>query len=161
MNKYERNFKEKLRLGNDALFWIRLANDSYFELKNQMTGLATILLPLTASIVVISKDSRVKFVDGDKMMILAGWFSLGLSMLMGLWQTWLDSDFFRKLSNDSSLREHFRNNLRPNEAERVMRLLPSAQSKSSHTPLFLQTLFLLGGLFLIMSVAVSLLWRIN
>ncbi len=66
MGKEDKNFKEKIKLGSDALFWINLANQSYFNLSNQLVVLATILLPLTASVVILSKDSRVLLNSQEK-----------------------------------------------------------------------------------------------
>ena len=111
MDKEDKNFKEKLKLGSDALFWIDLANKSYFHLRNQLIALATILLPLTASIVILSNDSRVSPNSQEKSLFILGWIFLGVPIVFGLIQTWIDSTFFKDLSGNSSLREHFRNNL--------------------------------------------------
>ncbi len=160
MDKEEINFQEKQKLGSDALFWIRLANDSYFDLRNQMIVLSTILLPLSASIVIITKDSIVRPDANDKQLLLAGWIFLGLSILFGLIQTWVDSTYFKSLSSDSSLREHFRNNLSYDEAEKVVRLLPPVQGQSTLLPLLLQMVLLFGGLLMIMFVAAGMLSKL-
>lgn len=160
MDKEDRNFKERLKLGNDALFWINLANDCYFHLRNQLIVLATILLPLTASVVVIPKDSKSILIAQEKTLFIYGWLFLGISICLGLIQAWIDANFFRKLSNDSSLREHFRNSLSADQADNAVRLLPPVQSSSSHFPLFFQAIFLFGGILLIMSVAAGMLLRL-
>lgn len=160
MDKEDKNFKEKIKLGSDALFWINLANESYFHLRNQLITLATLLLPLTASIVILSKDSKVLPSSQEKNLLIIGWILLGASIVFGLIQTWVDSTFFKGLSGDSSLREHFRNNLPGALADRVIKLLPHTPSKSTHWPLFFQTLTLLGGIIFIMFVAHGMLQRL-
>ena len=55
MDSDEKGFRKTLKYGNDALFWIELANRSFFDLKRTLIGLATLLLPLTASVTVINQ----------------------------------------------------------------------------------------------------------
>jgi len=160
MDKEDRNFKEKLKLGSDALFWNRLANDSYFQFRNQLIILATILLPLTASVVAIPKANlEIQLID--KILLILGWICLGASIVFGLIQHWIDTVFFVELSADSSLREHIRKNLKVNIdiVDRVIDLLPTTKSKSAHWALIFQVLFLFGGILVIMSSAVVILLR--
>ena len=156
MNIEERNFQEKLKLGNNALFWIKLANKCHFDLKKQLLGLATILLPLTASIVVVPIDT-IDIVGQDKNLIISGWLFLALSIILGLVQTKKDIDYFVRQSRDSNLREHLRNVLPGNSAEKAVSALPSVPPQSTHAPLYFQAIALLVGLLLIMSVATKLL----
>lgn len=156
MNIEEKNLQEKLKLGNDAKFWIKLANECHFELKKQLLGLATILLPLTASIVVIPPNT-VDIVEQDKNLIISGWLFLEISIILGLIQTKKDIDYFVKVSRDSSLREHLRNVLPADCAEKAVNVLPSVPPQSTHVPLYFQALALFVGLLLIMAVATKLL----
>ncbi len=91
---------------------------------------------------------------------MLGWIFLGASIVFGLIQTWIDATFFKDVSHDSSLREHFRNNLPADQADRVISLLPPAKNKSAHWQLILQILLLFGGIVLIMIVAYGMLQRL-
>lgn len=143
------------RFQRAALYWNNLANQQIFELNKQLLGLATIILPLTASVVVIE---IIKLREYEKTLIIMGWICLFLSIVLGLVQICIDSVYFNYVSNDSSSREKLwaqdkDNNQIKEEVERLGSIKPS----SSPTPTLFQVFFVFSGLLIIMLVAVSLL----
>ena len=152
----ERGYREKVRMGNNALFWIKLANNRLSELNKQLLSLAMLLLPLTASIVVIPPDD-LKLKECNKDLLKYGWLFLGISIVAGLIQVVVEAHYFKRLSNDSSQRERFFDELPFDSADKANRKLKSVPGQSTHIPLHVQVYTLFAGLLLIMIVALELL----
>lgn len=143
------------RFQKAALYWNNLANQQIFELNKQLLAFATIILPLTASITVI--DS-IKLREYQIMLLILGWISLFLSIISGFIQIWIDAKYFNYVSNDSSTREFLwsqdeDNNKIKDAVDKLGHIKPS----SSPTPTYFQIFFVLTGLLMIMTVAVSML----
>lgn len=153
----ERRFNIE-RFTTAALYWNSLANQRYFELNKQLLSLASILLPLTASIALV-KPSPLNNVL--RSLLVVGWGSLFTSILFGLFQIWKDTNYFAYLMADSSLREKFWCNPQMSNAEKekAVDVLGETKSRGNIYPLFLQILFLLIGLLFIMIAAILLLYR--
>lgn len=140
-----------------ALHWNKLANERLFDLHKQLLGLATLLLPLTASIVIV--DS-VKLLEVEKTLLLLGWAFLGISIIAGLIQLIIEAKYFNYLSNDSSCREEIWSSERSIEdMQKETKALGRTNPSSTLIPLSIQTFSIFIGLSLIMIVATFLLLR--
>lgn len=154
-----KDFDYKLRIkegySERALFWIDKANQQLSEFNKQLLVLATFLLPLTASVVVTS----IKLSESQKIFLMIGWVYLFLSIVSGLIQYFIDANYFKNLSRDSSKREEIWSDLsRPkNQMEKETKDLGKVPEQSSFFPLTLQAFSLVAGIFLIIFVAITLL----
>ncbi len=140
-----------------AFFWIDLANQRLGDFNRQLLSLAVILLPLTASVIL----SDLKLREFEKTLLILSWVSLGISVVAGLIQILIDTNYFKDLSRDSSKREKIWSDLfRPiADLEKDTKALGEVKGSSTHDPLKLQALFLLIGLVFIMIIAGSILFR--
>lgn len=156
-NGYDENIRQRNKdsAQNAALFWIRLANDRLSEINKHLLGLATILLPLTASIVI----SPIKFREYEKTLMIIGWVFLFISIIAGFMQIVIDAIYFKDLSRDSSKREVLWSDTNSDirNIDKDIKALGNTPASSTHIPLILQSLAISLGLFLIMLVAVLLL----
>ena len=143
------------RFQRAALYWNNLANQQIFEINKQLLALATIILPLTASIVVID---TIQLREYEVTMLIFGWMFLFLSIISGLIQVWIDARYFNYVSNDSSSRERLWSQDKDNnEVKKEVERLGSIKPFSSSVPTLFQGFFVLFGLLIIMLVAVSIL----
>ncbi len=139
-----------------ALHWNNLANQRLFDFNKQLLGLATILLPLTASIIVV--DGVREF---EKTLLIVGWIFLGISIITGCIQIMVDAYYFRDISIDSSRRELiFSSNKTEPEMQAAVEALGKIPAESTDLPITIQVFTIFVGLLLIMIVAGSLLWKI-
>lgn len=140
-----------------ALYWNNLANQRLFDFHKQLLGLATLLLPLTASIVLVES---IKLKEFEKTLLLLGWVFLGISIVAGYIQILMDATYFNYLSNDSSQREEiWSSNKKIEDMEKETQVLGKTSPSSTVTPLWIQTFSIFVGLSLLMVVAGSLLFK--
>lgn len=145
------------RFQKAALYWNNLANQQIFELNRQLLGLATVILPLTASIVVID---TIQLREYEKTMLVFGWVFLFLSIISGLVQVWINAKYLNCVSNDSSNREFLWSQDKDNEEiKKEVNRLGGIKPSSSHIPIAFQAFFASFGLLVIMLVAMSILIR--
>lgn len=138
-----------------SLYWNNLSNRQVFELNKQLLALATIILPLTASVVVVD---TIQLREYEVTLLIFGWVFLFLSIASGLVQIWIDAKYFNYLQNDASTREQeWSQDKNNNEIKKEVRQLGMTEPSSSFVPTLSQVLFIIFGLIIIMSVAVSLL----
>lgn len=143
------------RFQRAALYWNSLANQQIFELNKQLLAFATIILPLTASIVVVD---TIQLREYEITLLIFGWIFLFLSIIIGLIQTWIDARYFNYVSNDSSSREWLWSQDKDNnEVKKEVERLGSIKLSSSSAPTLFQVFFVFSGLLIIMFVAVSIL----
>lgn len=143
------------RFQRAALYWNSLANQQIFEVNKQLLAFATVILPLTASIVVID---TIQLREYEVTMLIFGWIFLFLSIISGLIQVWIDARYFNYVSNDSSSREWLWSRDKDNnEIKKEVEQLGSIKPSSSPTPTLFQGFFVFFGLLIIMLVAVSIL----
>lgn len=141
-----------------ALFWVEFANKRIFEINKQLLTLATILLPITASVVGVEFLTLREF---EKTMLVMGWILIFISIVTGGIQILIDAKYFLYLSRDSSKREVLWSNSNRNveDIEKDVKSLGSVPGSSTHCPLVIQALAIFSGLLLIMIVAANLLIR--
>lgn len=138
-----------------ALYWNNLANQQIFEVNKQLLAFATVILPLTASIVVID---TIQLREYEVTMLIFGWIFLFLSIISGIIQVWIDARYFNYVSNDSSSRERLWSRDKDNnEIKKEVEQLGSIKPSSSAIPTLFQGFFVFFGLLIIMLVAVSIL----
>jgi heme/copper-type cytochrome/quinol oxidase subunit 4 len=147
------------RFQRSALYWNNLANQQIFELNKQLLTFASILLPLSASIVVLD---TLRLREYEILLLILGWIFLFTSIVLGLIQIWIDAKYFSYVSNDSSNREYLwsqdkDNNKIKDDVDKLGPIKPS----SSFTPTLFQVVFVFIGLIFIMLVAVSILLNKN
>ncbi len=142
------------RFQKAALYWNNLANQQIFEVNKQLLALATIILPLTASIVTVQFITLREY---QKVLLILSWVSLFASIFSGLIQIRIDALYFQYLSNDSSSREKFWAENDNERAREKVNALGETKSGSSFTPTYFQVFFVSVGLLFIMIVAVSIL----
>lgn len=143
------------RFQKTALYWNNLANQQIFEINKQLLAFATIILPLTASIVVIDTIQPREY---EVTMMIFGWIFLFLSIISGLIQAWMDARYFNYLSNDSSSREQLWSQNKDNgEIKKEVEQLGNIKPFSSSIPTLFQIFFVFSGLLIIMLVAASML----
>ncbi len=161
MNRINKNNEDIRQRNKDAvqrsaLFWIKLTNDRLSEINKQLLGLATIILPITASVIAIEFLIPKDF---EKNLLIIGWVLMFISIVAGGIQILVDARYFLFLSRDSSSREALWSD--PNRSiediEKEVKSLGTMPSSSTHCPLVIQALAIFSGLFLIMLVAASLL----
>ena len=157
MNNTEEKQWHLDRYQKAALYWNNLANQRVFELNRQLLALATIILPLTASIIAIDFIKPREF---EKTLLLIGWVFLFLSIILAFVQIWIDANYFSYLSQDSSTREELWSHDRENEKiKKDVDALGKVKGSSTFIPTIFQAFFVFTGLLFIMIVASSMLLR--
>lgn len=138
-----------------AFEWIRYANERLLEINRQLLGVATILLPLTGSIVL----APIKIGESEKTLLIVGWVSIFISIIVGFIQLTIETAFLKRWARYESKREEIFSD--PNRSYEDMikeaQLLQSPSEASTHIPLAIQIFTLFGGLILVMAVAIGIL----
>lgn len=145
------------RFQKAALYWNSLANQQGFELNKQLLVFATILLPLSASIVVVD---TIQLRGNEIVLLIIGWIFLFLSIIFGLIQIWTDARYFIYISNDSSKREWlWSQNKDNNKIKKEVDKLGSVKPYSPFVSSIFQAILVFSGMLFIMLVAVFILGR--
>ena len=130
-----------------ALFWIQLANERQSEIVRQLLGLSSVLLPLSASIVI----SKVILNQIEIHLLVLSWILFLSSIAAGFIQIYLDSKFFVMISRDSSKRQELWSEGRRSvlSIERDVEALGKVSGESTSLPQKVQAVtFFLGLIFL-------------
>ena len=144
---------------NAALYWNGLANERVFEITKQLLGIALIILPLTGTFLSVTKTISSFSLN----LLVLSWIALFTSIISGFINLWKEASYFNYLSNDSSTREKIWSdpNRSVEEMDAETNKIGSTNSSSSFTPLIIQSISLLVGIFLIMIVVYGLLSQNN
>lgn len=156
MQPREEIHKNWHQAAHEALYWNKMANDRLAEINKQLLGLATLLLPLTGSVVVL----QVEINDVLKTLLIGGWIFLFLSILTGFIQIFIDAKFFKGYCDYNTERsETYHMNLGSTVAvaEAAVDRIEKPEISSGHLFLILQGIAISLGLLLITVVATSLL----
>ncbi len=139
-----------------ALFWIELANQRQSEIIRQLLALSSVILPLSASVIVLN----IQLSQSDKILLLASWLLFLFSILSGLIQLLFDSDYFVKISRDSSKRESIWSDSSKqfNKANREVEALGPVPGSSTTVPLYIQEISFCIALILLVIIGCRLLF---
>lgn len=147
---------------NSARYWVGLANQQSFEINKQFLTFAALLLTLSTSAIALvnANSSSNQLTDVDKVLLLASWVFLILSLISGIIQIVVDVKFFIYLCVDESKRERIwsqmgKSNETLNEEEQA---LGSTDKSSTFIPLILQGVFLTLAIVFLMTLGVTLLY---
>lgn len=144
------------RFSSSAKFWISLANQQLFELNKQLLSISFLLLPLTASILLVETLILREY---QKTLLGLSWIFLFISIVFGLLQIVIDAFYFKSLSRNNSQKEvvwHQRNKT-SEQKEKETEALGGVKETSTFIPLIGQTFTIIVAILLVMSVATSLL----
>ena len=147
--------RSKDRHEKAAFYWNQLANDRVKELNSQLIGLASILLPLTAGIVVVD----IPLEAHHKTLLIISWAFLLISIISGLIQIAIDTMYFKNLSDDESMRDYMYSQPNKTVSEIVSEInsLGKTKPSSGHCALLIQGISVFLGLTIVMVVAMLLL----
>lgn len=129
-------------------FWIELANTSLSDISKHLITAATILLPISASVLAIP----IQIDLGMRHALFAIWFSLMVSICAGIFQSFEDGRYFRQVSvNNITRAEIYANgNLKLDEMRAMDGRIPPINPIGPSTAAYVQvSTFILATLLLL------------
>ncbi len=159
MEHREEMLKNWHQAATESLYWNKMANDRLSEINKQLIALATILIPLTASVLVINQSIN----NVLRTLLIGSWVFLFASVATGFVQIIVDGKFYKKYCNYEASRSqiyHESMRLRRDDIDAIeerINGLGSLLVSSGHLFLVLQGIPIIIGLLLIMGVAGTLL----
>jgi len=154
INKEELRQRNKDTVQKAALFWIELANKRQSEIEHELLAISAVLLPLSVSFV----STNVILDTTGKLLLSVSWILLLISIVMGFLQILIDSDFFLKLSRDSSKREVIWSDFTKDfeKANKEVEALGRVPGSSAMWPLYVQGISFFVGVLMLTIIGFSL-----